>query len=117
MTRRQFALAEHKFLLDPSHITIRHEWMDSRIRKAPKSSIISLSYSSPGTNYFGSRLDVPLFYSSRFGLSEWSRYPLGNYTWTLDRTNSFSQERIVYIRALARFSTFREIFLFEQPKE
>ena len=99
---RQFSLARHEFLLDPRHITIRHEWLDLRTRAAAKNSIISLSYSSP-MGYFGSRLDVPLFYSSAQGFSDWSRYPLGNYTMTLNRDGPFGDETSFYIKALTRF--------------
>lgn len=102
MIPRQFSLAEHEFLLNPSNITIRHELMDVRKRAAQKTSIISLTYSSP-MGYFGSRLDVPLFYSSKFGFSDWSRYPLGNYTMTLNRDNPFGGERTFYIKAQTRF--------------
>lgn len=104
MLPRQFSLAEHEFVLDPQRITIRHEWMDVRSRRAEKTSIISLSYSGPSPGpYYGSRLDMPLFYSSRMGFSDWSRYPMGNYTFTFDRNNPFNSERAVYIRALTRF--------------
>ena len=104
MIPRQFSLADHEFVLDPQRITIHHEWMDVRSRRTEKTSIISLSYSgsSPGF-YAGSRLDVPLFYSSHFGFSDWSRYPLGNYTFTFDRDSPFNREQKVYIRALTRF--------------
>lgn len=102
MIPRQFSLADHDVRLDPSRIVIQHEWMDSRIRNAEKNSVITLSYFSTG-GYFGSRLDVPLFYSSQLGFSDWSRYPLGNYTMTFDRNSPFSPERAVYIRALTRF--------------
>ena len=104
MIPRQFSLAEHDFILAPQNITIRHEWMDVRSRRAEKSSVISLTYSGPSPGpYAGSRLDVPLFYSSRLGFSDWSRFPMGNYTFTFDRTSPFSSERAVYIRALTRF--------------
>src|SRR3989344_5321145 len=87
---RRFSLAEHDFVLAPQNITIRHEWMDVRSRRAEKTSIITLSYSGPSPSpgpYAGSRLDVPLFYSSRLGFSDWTRYPMGNYTFTFDRNS------------------------------
>ena len=106
MIPRQFSLAEHEFVLDPQRITIRHEWMDVHSRRTEKNSIISLSYWGPGPSpgiYAGSRLDVPLFYSSRFGFSDWSHYPMGNYTFTFDRNSPFNNERAIYLRALTRF--------------
>ena len=102
MIPRQFALAEHEIRLDARYITIQHEFLDVRTRRANKNSIISLSYSTP-MGYFGSKLDVPLFYSSQLGFSDWSRYPMGNYTMTLNRDNPFGDERAVYIKALTRF--------------
>ena len=102
MIPRQFSLANHEVRLDPHFIRIQHEWLDVRTRTASKNSIISMTYSSPmGT--FGSRLDVPLFYSGALGFSDWSRYPLGNYTMTLDRDNPGGIDRSFYIKAMTRF--------------
>ena len=99
---RQFSLAEHDFRLDPQKVVIQHEFLDAKARASKKDSIISLSYTG-ATGQLGTRFDVPLFYSSVFGFSDWTRYPLGNYTMTINRDNPFSNERMVYIKALTRF--------------
>ena len=100
---RQFSLADHQLLLDPDHVTIRHEFLDAETRRRPKSSIISFSYTGGMGQRLGTKLDVPLFYSSIFGFSNWSSYPLGNYTMTIDRAAPFQNENVLYIRALTRF--------------
>ena len=100
---RQFALAEHQFTLAPRQMVIQHEFLDVRTRTAEKNSIISFSYTGVMAGQLGTSLDMPLFYSSILGFSNWSRYPMGNYTMTIDRDNPFSDERMVYIKALTRF--------------
>ncbi len=116
MIPRQFSLASHDFRLSPNQLVIQHVFMDVRTRNAPKNSIISFSYLSGG-GYAGARLDVPLLYSSEFGLTTWTPYPLGNYTWTFDRGIESTQQKTVYIRALTRFTAIQELFLFKPPKD
>lgn len=103
MIPRQFALAEHQFILDPNRLVIEHTFYDSSYsRMTRKTSIISFSYAGNLGRQFSTHLDVPLFYSSIFGFSDWSRYPLGNYTMTFSR-DSFLPNETYYIRAITRF--------------
>ncbi len=103
MIPRQFSFADQEVRLDPRRITIQHQWLDARARKTPKTSIISMSWSSSSGGLFSSKLDVPLFYSGTLGFSDWSMYPLGNYTMTLNRNEFLEVEKSFYIRALTRF--------------
>lgn len=103
MIPRQFALAEHQFTLDPNRLVVEHSFYDSSYsRMTQKTSIISFSYAGNLGRQFSTHLDVPLFYSSIFGFSDWSRYPLGNYTMTFSR-DSFLPNETYYIRAITRF--------------
>jgi len=99
---RQFSLADHRIDLDPRSMVISHEFLDSKTRASPKNSIISMTYSSLGRQ-FGTHLDVPLFYSSIHGFSNWSAYPLGNYTMTINKHNKIRDEILLYIKARTRF--------------
>ncbi len=103
MIPRQFSLADHQFVLDSNRVVIRHSFYDHRrARTANQSSIVSFSYSGNVGRQFSTNLDVPLFYSSILGFSDWSYYPLGNYTMTLSRDSFFTNETY-YIRAITRF--------------
>jgi hypothetical protein len=102
MIPRQFSLADHEFRLDPQKMVIQHEFLDLKARSSAKNSIISLTYTGVA-GQLGTRLDIPLFYSSVLGFSNWSRYPMGNYTMTINRDNPFSDEKLFYIKALTRF--------------
>lgn len=103
MIPRQFSLADHQFVLDTNRVVIRHSFYHSpHARNVNKSSVVSFTYSGNIGQQFSTNLDVPLFYSSILGLSDWSRYPLGNYTMTFTRDNYFANETY-YIRAITRF--------------
>ncbi len=102
MIPRQFSLADHEFVLDTNRVVIRHSFYDTpRAKISSKLSVVSFTYSGNVGRAFATNLDVPLFYSSVFGFSDWSRYPLGNYTMTLSR-DSFLADTY-YIRAITRF--------------
>ncbi len=103
MIPRQFSLADHEFVLDTNRIVIRHSFYDTpRSRAASKFSVVTFTYSGNIGRQFSTNLDVPLFYSSIFGFSDWSRYPLGNYTMTFSRDNFLANETY-YIRAITKF--------------
>src|SRR2546427_10863465 len=97
----RFPLADHQFALAPRRISIRHEIMNDQVPPTPEISTINLSYSSSGA-LWRTDVDVPLFYSDVFGLSDWAAYPFGNYTMSFDR-DVFGNERIIYIQARTRF--------------
>lgn len=99
---RRFSLVNHQFTLSPDQMVIQHQFNDIRSKTAVKNSIVSLSYYGDFGRSLSTRLDVPLFYSSIFGFSDWSRYPLGNYTMTINRTD-FINNGAVYIKAQTRF--------------
>ncbi len=100
---RQFSLVNHEFRLDPNQVVIKHQFLDERVRSVPKNSIISLSYYGDLGRQLETQLDVPLFYSSfyGYGISDWNRYPVGNYTMTITQ-NRYLENRL-FIRAQTRF--------------
>lgn len=102
MIPRKFSLAEHQVTLAPREINIRHELYNARVRSAEKTSIISLSYSSGLGPEVGTRLEVPLFYSSYLGLTRWEPYPAGNYTMRFTRDGGGAPQEL-FIRAQTKF--------------
>ncbi len=103
MIPRSFSLADHEIQLDPRYMVIQHHFLDIQARSTAKTSVITFTYFGAMGSRLSTRLDVPLFYSSVMGFSNWSRYPMGNYTMRINRDNPFSEEGSVYIRALTRF--------------
>ncbi|MBI2916103.1 MAG: hypothetical protein HYY07_04515 [Elusimicrobia bacterium] len=99
---RRFSLVEHQFLLNSNEVVIQHLFHDSRSRTAPKNSIIALEYMGELGPSFDTRVEVPLFYSSLLGFSDWYRYPMGNYTMRITESN-FSIREGLYIKARTRF--------------
>lgn len=102
---RRFSLADHQVTLNAHEMVIKHQFMDSKKKDAIKNSVITLGYDDVGGRNVDTYLEVPLFYSSASGpsLSDWYRYPLGNYTMRITRSSTFSPEERLYIRAITRF--------------
>jgi hypothetical protein len=101
---RNFSLARHNFQIINDKIIINHEFLDVPTRNAVKTSLISLSYFGGWGPSVNAEVNVPLFYSQHplTSASGWARYPMGNYTMTLNRGNLFNDER-VYLRAVTKF--------------
>lgn len=99
---RHFSLANQQFQLAANQVVIQNRLFESRIKSKPKNSIIALQYSGGSTSGFGTQLELPLFYSSVIGISEWSRYPVGSYKMII-RQSDFSISESLFIRAQTKF--------------
>lgn len=104
---RNFSLAEHQFILSPNQMTVQHQFLDERTKRTPKNSFISFTYDEAFGNY-NTNVEVPLFYSPIVGLSgmrlsDWSRYPLGNYTMKIWRNEMYNNDNRLYIKAQTKF--------------
>lgn len=103
MIPRNFTLANQDFKILNNKLIINHEFLDYRARTARKASTISFSYSGGWGPTMNAQVDVPLFYSEHpliYGTG-WSRYPVGNYTMTLNQGGN--RDESVFIRAQTKF--------------
>ncbi|OGR52250.1 MAG: hypothetical protein A3I11_05350 [Elusimicrobia bacterium RIFCSPLOWO2_02_FULL_39_32] len=102
MIPRRFSLVHHEFQLAPNQLVIQNSLFEPKIKSRPKNSIIALHYSGGFSSGFGTQLEVPLFYSSVIGVSEWSRYPVGSYKMIIQQSD-FSISETLFIRAQTKF--------------
>ena len=103
MVPRKFSLARHKIrFINASSVVIEKEFLDARDRSIPRNSIISFTYSGALGSSVSTFIEVPLFYSSFLGFTNWNPYSMGNYTITVNREISAPAERYNIV-ARARF--------------
>ena len=98
---KRFSIVNHQITLNSNEMVIKHHYLDVRAKRTRRNSIITVTYDDEGGLY-NTYLEVPLLYSPLFGFSDWSMYPVGNYTMRITRGGLFSEEKF-YIRALTRF--------------
>ena len=95
MIPRNFSLARHKFrVINANRIIIEKKFEDLRCRLRRKNSIVTFSYNGGAGSAGSLMVDVPLFYAESFRPSGWGRYPVGNYTVTLDRSGGSPEDKI-----------------------
>jgi len=103
MIPKQFTLANHTCTVSQNQLIIEHHY-DNIISKAlPKNAIISLSYSGSMGDEFSTHLELPLAYKPTEGIrGDWIRYPVGNYTVTVNRGLALANQSI-FLKAQTHF--------------
>lgn len=98
----RFFLAYHNFEVKGHTMVIHHRNLDRRTQLSPKRATIALEYTGDIGTSFGTEVEMDLFYTPALGLTNWSRYPLGNYRMTLDQTQIYRRDAL-YLKAQTKF--------------
>ncbi len=103
MIPKNFSLADHKCTLSSlNQLKIEHSYEEQDIVKtAAKNSIISISYSGPVATDISTQLYVPIAYKTDRAKRKWARYPMGNYTITVNR--GVPAPQAILVKAETRF--------------
>ena len=99
---RNFLLAHHHFSIAGDKMVIRHQNLDTRTQSSRKKAMIVFFYTGDMGTSMGTEVEMPLFYTSVIGLSDWYRYPMGNYQMTLNQSQTNGRDTF-YIKAQTKF--------------